>query len=180
MFTLRQVLKAPPGPAHQRHGVGQNYNSQNPLGPPAQSQQQGEDGVCEGAVVFVVVSVSGNFGTRLYDAQENKHLSAPHYLSVLLEVKGPDDEASSSEGKFTFTSHEAGVHQICLQSSPMTSEPPSSAGGTLVVHLDVTMGERANNYTQIAATKKLTELQLRTQKNHYRCEVKLEIPSNIG
>ncbi|CAJ0934476.1 unnamed protein product [Ranitomeya imitator] len=51
------------------------------------------------------------------------HLAlAPHYTSMFVEVKDPDDKVIlsrqyGSEGRFTFTSHTPGEHQICLHSN---------------------------------------------------------------
>ncbi|KAF3838840.1 hypothetical protein F7725_010608 [Dissostichus mawsoni] len=70
------------------------------------------------------------------------------------------DETMIIEGRFTFTSHTPGEHQICLHSN--SSKFALFAGGMLRVHLDIQVGEHANNYAEIAAKDKLTELQLRT------------------
>uniref|UniRef100_A0A3Q1GES7 Transmembrane p24 trafficking protein 9 n=1 Tax=Acanthochromis polyacanthus TaxID=80966 RepID=A0A3Q1GES7_9TELE len=67
-----------------------------------------------------------------------------------------------SEGRFTFTSHTPGEHQICLHSN--SSKFSLFAGGMLRVHLDIQVGEHANNYAEIAAKDKLTELQLRVRQ----------------
>lgn len=98
-----------------------------------------------------------------------------------------------SEGRFTFTSHTPGEHQICLHSNSTRmalfaggklvrgrQHPQPQAGGagsgdsSLVppppfsalqrVHLDIQVGEHTNNYPEIAARDKLTELQLRARQ----------------
>ncbi|XP_010561313.1 PREDICTED: transmembrane emp24 domain-containing protein 4 [Haliaeetus leucocephalus] len=67
-----------------------------------------------------------------------------------------------SEGRFTFTSHTPGEHQICLHSN--STRMALFAGGKLRVHLDIQVGEHTNNYPEIAAKDKLTELQLRARQ----------------
>ncbi|NXH93025.1 TMED4 protein, partial [Edolisoma coerulescens] len=74
-----------------------------------------------------------------------------------------------SEGRFTFTSHTPGEHQICLHSN--STRMALFAGGKLTAlcpvprgHLDIQVGEHTNNYPEIAAKDKLTELQLRARQ----------------
>ncbi|XP_011802281.1 PREDICTED: uncharacterized protein LOC105515146 [Colobus angolensis palliatus] len=67
-----------------------------------------------------------------------------------------------SEGRFTFTSHTPGEHQICLHSN--STKFSLFAGGMLRVHLDIQVGEHANDYAEIAAKDKLSELQLRVRQ----------------
>ncbi|XP_016161164.1 PREDICTED: transmembrane emp24 domain-containing protein 4-like [Ficedula albicollis] len=67
-----------------------------------------------------------------------------------------------SEGRFTFTSHTPGEHQICLHSN--STRMALFAGGKLRVPLDIQVGEHTNNYPEIAAKDKLTELQLRARQ----------------
>ncbi|XP_073343621.1 transmembrane emp24 domain-containing protein 9-like [Pagrus major] len=106
--------------------------------------------------------IIGNFQTHL-----DKDLPANQNLRMLVEAKDPDDKLVlskqfASEGTFHYTSHKAGRHLICLQSS--SSQRPLFAGGMLTVHLDIRAGERTNNYTAILARDKLSELQLRVRQ----------------
>ncbi|KAM8733782.1 transmembrane emp24 domain-containing protein 9-like [Acanthopagrus schlegelii] len=108
-----------------------------------------------------------NLQTHLSDEYINMDLPDNHKLWVLIEAKDPDDELIlskqfSSEGTFRFTSLKAGRHLICLQSG--SSQCPLPAGGMLMVHLDIRASERTNNYAKIAATEKLSELQLRVRQ----------------
>ncbi|XP_030253241.1 transmembrane emp24 domain-containing protein 9-like [Sparus aurata] len=108
-----------------------------------------------------------NFQTHLSHEHIGTDLQDNHNLWVLIEAKDPDDELVlskqfASEGTFRFTSLKAGRHLICLQSS--SSRCPLPAGGMLMVHLDIKAGECTNNYTKIAATDKLSELQLRVRQ----------------
>uniref|UniRef100_A0A3Q1EW42 Transmembrane p24 trafficking protein 9 n=1 Tax=Acanthochromis polyacanthus TaxID=80966 RepID=A0A3Q1EW42_9TELE len=96
-----------------------------------------------------------------------EYLPATQGLGMYVEVKDPDDKVIlsrqyGSEGRFTFTSHTPGEHQICLHSN--SSKFSLFAGGMLRVHLDIQVGEHANNYAEIAAKDKLTELQLRVRQ----------------
>ncbi|XP_070768854.1 transmembrane emp24 domain-containing protein 9-like [Enoplosus armatus] len=111
--------------------------------------------------------VVGNFRTRPCGKQKDEDLPASQDLSVLVEAKDPDDmlvlsQRYGSEGRFRFTSLKPGGYQICLQSN--SSQGRLSAGGMLTVHLDIRVGERTNNYAEIAAVDRLTELQLRVRQ----------------
>ncbi|XP_041800331.1 transmembrane emp24 domain-containing protein 9-like [Chelmon rostratus] len=109
----------------------------------------------------------GNFQTQLYDEQKADYLPSNQDLWMFVEAKDPDDKlvlsrSYVSQGTFRFTTLYPGRYQICLQSDP--SQRPLSAGGMLTVHLNIRLGEQANNYTEIAARDKLTELQLRVRQ----------------
>ncbi|XP_070819324.1 transmembrane emp24 domain-containing protein 9-like [Chaetodon trifascialis] len=109
----------------------------------------------------------GNFQTHLYDEQRADNLPASRDLGMFVEARDPDDKLAlsqlfGSKGTFRFTTRKAGRHQICLQ--PGSSQRPPSAGGMRTVHLNIRVGEQTNNYTEIAATDKLTELQLRVRQ----------------
>ncbi|KAK3535814.1 hypothetical protein QTP70_021128, partial [Hemibagrus guttatus] len=111
--------------------------------------------------------IIGNYRTQLYDKQSESYLPATPGLEMFVEVKDPDEKVIlsrqyGSEGRFTFTSHTPGEHQICLHSN--SSKFFLYAGGMLRVHLDIQVGEHANNYAEIAAKDKLTELQLRVRQ----------------
>ncbi|XP_063348990.1 transmembrane emp24 domain-containing protein 9-like isoform X2 [Pelmatolapia mariae] len=111
--------------------------------------------------------IIGNYRTQLYDKQREEYLPATQGLGMFVEVKDPDDKVIlsqqyGSEGRFTFTSHTPGEHQICLHSN--SSKFSLFAGGMLHVHLDIQVGEHTNDYAEIAAKDKLTELQLRVRQ----------------
>uniref|UniRef100_A0A8C9TP25 Transmembrane p24 trafficking protein 9 n=1 Tax=Scleropages formosus TaxID=113540 RepID=A0A8C9TP25_SCLFO len=111
--------------------------------------------------------IIGNYRTQLYDKQKEEYLPATQGLGMFVEVKDPDEKVIlsrqyGSEGRFTFTSHTPGEHQICLHSN--SSKFSLFAGGMLRVHLDIQVGEHTNNYAEIAAKDKLTELQLRVRQ----------------
>ncbi|XP_051506584.1 transmembrane emp24 domain-containing protein 9-like [Myxocyprinus asiaticus] len=111
--------------------------------------------------------IIGNYRTQLYDKQKEEYLPATQGLGMFVEVKDPDEKVIlsrqyGSEGRFTFTSHTPGEHQICLHSN--SSKFALFAGGMLRVHLDIQVGEHTNNYAEIAAKDKLSELQLRARQ----------------
>ncbi|XP_024071141.2 transmembrane emp24 domain-containing protein 9 [Terrapene carolina triunguis] len=111
--------------------------------------------------------VIGNYRTQLYDKQREDYMPATPGLGMFVEVKDPDDKVIlsrqyGSEGRFTFTSHTPGEHQICLHSN--STKFSLFAGGMLRVHLDIQVGEHANDYAEIAAKDKLSELQLRVRQ----------------
>ncbi|XP_028309729.1 transmembrane emp24 domain-containing protein 4 [Gouania willdenowi] len=111
--------------------------------------------------------VIGKYRTQLFDKQTNSFLPATPGLGMHVEIKDPDTKIIlsrqyGSDGRFTFTSHTPGEHQICLHSN--SSKLALFAGGKLRVHLDVQVGEHTNNYPEIAAKDKLSELQLRARQ----------------
>ncbi|XP_053856747.1 transmembrane emp24 domain-containing protein 4 isoform X1 [Vidua macroura] len=111
--------------------------------------------------------VIGNYRTQLWDKQSEAFLPSTPGLGMHVEVKDPDGKVVlsrqyGSEGRFTFTSHTPGEHQICLHSN--STRMALFAGGKLRVHLDIQVGEHTNNYPEIAAKDKLTELQLRARQ----------------
>uniref|UniRef100_A0AC11E5M2 Transmembrane p24 trafficking protein 4 n=1 Tax=Ovis aries TaxID=9940 RepID=A0AC11E5M2_SHEEP len=109
----------------------------------------------------------GNYRTQMWDKQKEVFLPSTPGLGMHVEVKDPEGKVVlsrqyGSEGRFTFTSHTPGDHQICLHSN--STRMALFAGGRLRVHLDIQVGEHANNYPEIAAKDKLTELQLRARQ----------------
>ncbi|GCC17488.1 transmembrane emp24 domain-containing protein 9-like [Chiloscyllium punctatum] len=111
--------------------------------------------------------VIGNYKTLMYDKQREEYLPSPPGLGMFVEVKDPDEKVIlsrqyASEGRFTFTSHIPGEHQICLHSN--STKLSLFASGMLRVHLDIQVGEHANDYVEIAAKDKLSELQLRVRQ----------------
>ncbi|XP_059026681.1 transmembrane emp24 domain-containing protein 4 isoform X1 [Mustela lutreola] len=108
-----------------------------------------------------------NYRTQMWDKQKEVFLPSTPGLGMHVEVKDPEGKVVlsrqyGSEGRFTFTSHTPGDHQICLHSN--STRMALFAGGRLRVHLDIQVGEHANNYPEIAARDKLTELQLRARQ----------------
>nr|XP_006632142.1 PREDICTED: transmembrane emp24 domain-containing protein 9 [Lepisosteus oculatus] len=78
--------------------------------------------------------VIGNYRTQLYDKQREAYMPATQGLGMFVEVKDPDEKVIlsrqyGSEGRFTFTSHTPGEHQICLHSN--SSKFALFAGGML-------------------------------------------------
>ncbi|MEE6516874.1 hypothetical protein FKM82_026696 [Ascaphus truei] len=111
--------------------------------------------------------VIGNYKTQLWDKQSETFLPSTPGLGMHVEVKDPDGKVImsrqyGSEGRFIFTSHTPGEHQMCLHSN--STRMSLFAGGKLRVHLDIQVGEHTNNYPEIAAKDKLTELQLRVRQ----------------
>ncbi|XP_059141499.1 transmembrane emp24 domain-containing protein eca-like isoform X3 [Physella acuta] len=109
--------------------------------------------------------VVGNYKVQAYDHNTKDYMPVSPDIGMHVEVNDPDSKVILSrtyaaEGRFTFTSHTAGEHVICLNSN-------SSAwfnAGQLRVHLDINVGEHAVDYQQVQAKDKLTELQLRVRQ----------------
>lgn len=111
--------------------------------------------------------VTGKYRTQLYDDATNDYMPASPGIGMHVEVLDPESKVIlskfyASEGRFTFTSHTPGEHHICLHTN--SSRWSLFAGGRLRVHLELLVGEHANDYAQIAAKDKLTELQLRMRQ----------------
>jgi len=109
--------------------------------------------------------VVGNYKVEMYDKVRQEYVPTITGLGMHVNIQDPVDKTLmsrmyASEGRFTFTSHTAGEHQICLHSNSTAW----FGGGQLRVHLDIQVGEHANDYQQIAAKDKLTELQLRVRQ----------------
>lgn len=111
--------------------------------------------------------VTGKYRTQLYDEAAQDFMPASPGIGMHVEVQGPSSEVVlskfyASEGRFTFTSHTPGEHTICLHTN--STKWSLFAGGKLRVHLEILIGEHANDYEEIAAKDKLTELQLRMRQ----------------
>jgi len=109
--------------------------------------------------------VTGNYKVQLYDPRTNGFAPSSPEIGMHVEIRDPDDKiilskVYSSEGKFTFTSHNPGEHVICLYSN----STKWFSGTQLRVHLDIQVGEHAIDYANVAQKEKLTELQLRVRQ----------------
>ncbi|CAK8692192.1 unnamed protein product [Clavelina lepadiformis] len=111
--------------------------------------------------------VTGKYKAQLWDKRSSQFLDSTPGMGMHVEIKDPKSKvllskSYGSEGSFTFTSNIPGEHQICIHSN--STKWSLFAGGKLRIHLDIQVGENANDYTQIAAKDKLTELQLRVRQ----------------
>uniref|UniRef100_A0A8C7Z7S4 Transmembrane p24 trafficking protein 4 n=1 Tax=Oryzias sinensis TaxID=183150 RepID=A0A8C7Z7S4_9TELE len=78
--------------------------------------------------------VIGKYRTQLWDKQSGSFLPATPGLGMHVEIKDPDTKIIlsrqyGSDGRFTFTSHTPGEHQICLHSN--STKMALFAGGKL-------------------------------------------------
>uniref|UniRef100_A0A8C0Z586 Transmembrane p24 trafficking protein 4 n=1 Tax=Canis lupus familiaris TaxID=9615 RepID=A0A8C0Z586_CANLF len=78
--------------------------------------------------------VIGNYRTQMWDKQKEVFLPSTPGLGMHVEVKDPEGKVVlsrqyGSEGRFTFTSHMPGDHQICLHSN--STRMALFAGGRL-------------------------------------------------
>ncbi|KAL3864060.1 hypothetical protein ACJMK2_005768 [Sinanodonta woodiana] len=109
--------------------------------------------------------VVGNYKVQVYDFSVKDYLPSAPGLGMFVEVKDPEDKiilsrTYAADGRFTFTSHSAGEHVICLHSNSTAW----FSSGQLRVHLDIQVGEHAIDYQQVQAKDKLSELQLRIRQ----------------
>ncbi|XP_057306375.1 transmembrane emp24 domain-containing protein 9-like isoform X2 [Hydractinia symbiolongicarpus] len=111
--------------------------------------------------------ITGKYRTQLFDDSANDYMPASPGIGMHVEVLDPEKKVVlskfyASEGRFTFTSHTPGEHHICLHTN--STRWSLFSGGRLRVHLEMLVGEHANDYAVIAAKDKLTELQLRMRQ----------------
>ncbi|XP_036097751.1 transmembrane emp24 domain-containing protein 9 isoform X2 [Molossus molossus] len=102
--------------------------------------------------------VIGNYRTQLYDKQREEYQPATPGLGMFVEVKDPEDKVIlarqyGSEGRFTFTSHTPGEHQICLHSN--STKFSLFAGGMLRVHLDIQWREERFRQTSESTNQRV-------------------------
>ena len=111
--------------------------------------------------------LTGKYKAQMWDKRSNQFLDSTPGMGMHVEVKSPNNKVLLSksygaEGSFTFTSNIPGDHQICIHSN--STKWSLFAGGKLRIHLDIQVGENANDYSEIASKEKLTELQLRVRQ----------------
>lgn len=111
--------------------------------------------------------VSGKYKALIYDKKSDKFVGSSPGMGMHVEVRDPDGKVILSktygaEGAFTFTTHTPGEQEICIHSN--SSRWSLFAGGKIQVHLNIQIGEHTNDYSEIAAKDKLTELQLRVRQ----------------
>jgi len=109
--------------------------------------------------------ISGKYKVEVYEEQTESFVTKEG-IGMHVEVKDPEKKQILSkyymnEGQFVFTTHTPGEHYICL--SP-NSTRWFTGGARLRVHLGIDVGEHANDYKQIQAKEKLSELQLRVRQ----------------
>uniref|UniRef100_A0A8D0NAS1 Transmembrane emp24 domain-containing protein 9 n=3 Tax=Sus scrofa TaxID=9823 RepID=A0A8D0NAS1_PIG len=111
--------------------------------------------------------VIGNYKTELYDPAVEKYQPSPQWINLFVFVKDPENKNLLSRqygprGSFTFTSQSPGEHQICLHLESIRFA--LFYDGKLAIHLDMQLGERTNDYTELVANDKLSLLHLRIQQ----------------
>lgn len=109
--------------------------------------------------------IVGKYKTELYEPTRAAWIPTTPGIGMHVEVKNPQSKIILSrhyaaEGRFTFTTHDAGEHVICIG----TNSTRWFGGSKLRVHLDISIGDHAVDYAQIAAKEKLSELQLRIRQ----------------
>ncbi|XP_055332863.1 transmembrane emp24 domain-containing protein 9-like [Paramacrobiotus metropolitanus] len=109
--------------------------------------------------------VVGKYKVEFLDINTNSYVHVPAGMGMHVEVKDPEQKELLSrtygaEGRYTFTSHTPGEHTMCLS----TNTSRWFGGSSLRVHLDISIGEHANDYKEIAEKDKLSELQLRVRQ----------------
>eukprot|EP00730_Choanoeca_flexa_P009624 TRINITY_DN1269_c0_g1_i2.p1 TRINITY_DN1269_c0_g1~~TRINITY_DN1269_c0_g1_i2.p1 ORF type:complete len:221 (+),score=34.76 TRINITY_DN1269_c0_g1_i2:66-665(+) len=83
-------------------------------------------------------------------------------FGIHVEVTDPNDDILmakdyEAEGRFAFTAHESGEHTICLH----TNSSRWFSGRTVRVHLELLVGENANDYQAISQKESLNSVETR-------------------
>eukprot|EP00128_Syssomonas_multiformis_P011040 Colp12_sorted_trinity150504_noHs@27860 len=110
--------------------------------------------------------IVGIYKTEVYDQVDAAFEPVEADTGIHVLVKDPEqdevvDKDFAGSGRFTFTSQQPGEHEICLSTN---TSRWFFEGRTMRVHLEIQVGENANDYSKIAKEEKLTELQLRIRQ----------------
>ncbi|CAN2388409.1 emp24/gp25L/p24 family/GOLD [Pristimantis euphronides] len=116
--------------------------------------------------------VTGRYKIQKFDMSRHDFLPSAPGLGMFVTVKAPNEELLLSklygpDGKFTFTTHSAGLHHICLQSN--STNLIAFASSSLRVHLDVQVGEHPLEYASVDPKDKVKEVSYGLE--HLRGEV---------
>ncbi|CBY24673.1 unnamed protein product [Oikopleura dioica] len=111
--------------------------------------------------------VVGKYNTQLFDDKINEWQPSAPGMGMHVEVSDPEQKVMlkrdyGAEGKFTFTAHKPGEHQICIHSN--STKWALMAHEKMRIHLDLQVGDTAVDYKKVASTEKLTQLQLRVRQ----------------
>jgi len=111
--------------------------------------------------------IHGKYHAQWWEKDENKWIDSKAGMGMHVEIADPEKKvilsrSYGSDGQFSFTSHSPGEHQVCISSN--STKWSLFSGGKIRIHLDLQVGEHANDYKEIAANDKLTELQLRVRQ----------------
>ncbi|KAL7677494.1 hypothetical protein ACOME3_003732 [Neoechinorhynchus agilis] len=109
--------------------------------------------------------VVGKYRLQMADPQSRTFVDGDTKFGIFVQVRDPDNKEMmnklyTSSGQFTFTSHTAGEHVICLK----TNSSAWFGGSTVRVHLDIAIGEHTIDYEKVGVAEKLSELQLRLRQ----------------
>ncbi|XP_069833361.1 transmembrane emp24 domain-containing protein 11-like [Dendropsophus ebraccatus] len=105
--------------------------------------------------------VTGRYKVQKWEMSQHDFLPSAPGLGMFVTVKAPNEEILLSklygpDGKFTFTTHSAGLHFICLQSN--STNLIAFASSRLRIHLDVQVGEHPLDYTKVDPKDKVKEV----------------------
>jgi len=107
--------------------------------------------------------VSGKYKTLKHLPDGSYAQEAMKGVGMHVKINGPDDSVImakdyEAEGRFTFNTHEAGEHTICLSSNTTSGW----FGGELMrIYLDLRVGEQSVDYEKVAKKEQLTQVETR-------------------
>uniref|UniRef100_A0A8D0GSG5 GOLD domain-containing protein n=1 Tax=Sphenodon punctatus TaxID=8508 RepID=A0A8D0GSG5_SPHPU len=108
--------------------------------------------------------ITGNYKVQQWDRHQEMFFESAPGLGMYVTIRTPMKELLLSklygpQGTFSFTSHSAGEHTICLQSN--STRLVSFAGSKLRIHLDVRVGEHFLDEAIAQAKDKVNEINIR-------------------
>ncbi|XP_078535138.1 transmembrane emp24 domain-containing protein 11-like [Lissotriton helveticus] len=110
--------------------------------------------------------ITGRYKVQQWDMHEHDFLPSAPGLGMMVTITAPNEEVLLSklygpEAKFTFTSHSAGEHTICMQSN--STRLMVFGGSRLRIHLDIQIGKHLLDETADLAKDKVNEVTLRLE-----------------
>merc|ERR1711924_208682 len=107
--------------------------------------------------------VQGQYKTLRHNPDGSYESAASRGVGMHVRVRDPSDNVIMSkdyeaEGRFAFSTHEPGEHQICLYSNTTSGW---FGGEMMRIHLKLTVGEASNDYDQIQKTEQLSQVETR-------------------
>ncbi|MEE6462784.1 hypothetical protein FKM82_001700 [Ascaphus truei] len=105
--------------------------------------------------------ITGRYKIQQWDINQHDFLPSAPGLGLVLTIKAPNGEILLSkvygpEGKFTFTSHSPGEHNICVQSN--STKLIVFAASKLRIHFDIQVGEHPLDDFVIDAKDKVQDV----------------------
>ena len=107
--------------------------------------------------------------TLVVSTYQNPDVGMGSDVGIIILAKGPDEKVIASatadiEGRFAFTSENAGFYQVCLKTNRTVGWFDSTKPKQFKFHVSIDVGESAANYRALMKQDHLTELEVEIQK----------------